>query len=350
MTDELNARGLGAITRPERVRAYDKLHLPPYATLSRATVIKIGEIVGASEVLVGERSRSTATRCRSTCTADSDRRRPRSAAEVEERGALDELFAVFERVARAARARRGDRRPAPVPPPLEAFEQLRQGTARRAARDAGEFLETALTLHPGYDRARLALWEVRTGQGDHAAALAAARAVSATRRSARRAQFLAGVSLLDLKRYDEAFDGVQGLLADCRRPGRTGRVPPRRSTTTSASCRSAPGRTARRAERRRTIPHQGGRRGPRRPGPAVQPRLRLRRSITTPRAPSTGCAKRCGGPRRRRRALRACRRALSCRGNAVEAAASASSPGQLSSHYEELDERPPPTGRAAARP
>ena len=53
LTDELNARGLGAITRAERIRAFEQLHLPPYATLSRATVIKIGEIVGASEVIVG---------------------------------------------------------------------------------------------------------------------------------------------------------------------------------------------------------------------------------------------------------------------------------------------------------
>ena len=54
MTDDLNARGLGAITRAARERAYDQLHLPPHAALSRATVIKVGEIVGAIQVIVGD--------------------------------------------------------------------------------------------------------------------------------------------------------------------------------------------------------------------------------------------------------------------------------------------------------
>ena len=73
------------------------------------------------------------------------------------------------------------------------------------------FLEAALKLDPGYDRARLALWEVRTSQGDHAAALAAARAVDAASPDARRARFLSGVSLMSLKQYDEAFTMFKGL-------------------------------------------------------------------------------------------------------------------------------------------
>ena len=59
-------------------------------------------------------------------------------------------------------------------------------------------------------------------QGDHAAALAAARAVPAGSPLARRARFLAGVSLLDLKRYDEAFDAFKALVD-------VAPVPPRRN-------------------------------------------------------------------------------------------------------------------------
>jgi hypothetical protein len=44
-----------------RERAYDQLHLPPNAVLSRATVIKVGELVGAAQVIVGEVA-STGTR------------------------------------------------------------------------------------------------------------------------------------------------------------------------------------------------------------------------------------------------------------------------------------------------
>src|ERR687892_35787 len=54
LADDVNARGLGAITRPVRERAYEQLHLPANAVLSRATVIKVGEIVGASQVIAGE--------------------------------------------------------------------------------------------------------------------------------------------------------------------------------------------------------------------------------------------------------------------------------------------------------
>ena len=52
---------------------------------------------------------------------------------------------------------------------------------------------------------------MRTSQGDHAAALAAARAVGATSPDARRAKFLAGVSLMSLKQNDEAFTVFKGL-------------------------------------------------------------------------------------------------------------------------------------------
>ena len=42
LADELQARGVGAITRDERVRAFEQLHLPLSASLSHATVIKVG--------------------------------------------------------------------------------------------------------------------------------------------------------------------------------------------------------------------------------------------------------------------------------------------------------------------
>src|ERR671921_534713 len=53
IADELNSRGVSAIRRAERVNAFEELHLPAAATLSRATVIKVGQLVGASEVVVG---------------------------------------------------------------------------------------------------------------------------------------------------------------------------------------------------------------------------------------------------------------------------------------------------------
>ena len=53
LAEELNARGLSAITRDERVRAFEQLHLPALVSLSHATVIKVGLLAGAAEGVVG---------------------------------------------------------------------------------------------------------------------------------------------------------------------------------------------------------------------------------------------------------------------------------------------------------
>jgi Flp pilus assembly protein TadD/TolB-like protein len=208
IADDVNARGLGAITRPGRERAYDELHLPPSARLSRATVIKVGELVGASQVIVGE------------VALDGDeisvRARPiridvgRAENEIAERGKSADLFAIVQRVARRVVPGGTDAASASAPS-LQAFEQYVKGLLAEQPASQISFLEAALKLDPGYDRARLALWEVRTARGDHAAALAAARAVAATSPDERRARFLSGVSLMALKQNDEAYTTLRAL-------------------------------------------------------------------------------------------------------------------------------------------
>jgi Flp pilus assembly protein TadD len=210
IADDVNARVLGAITRPSRERAYDQLHLPPNAVLSRATVIKVGELVGAAQVIVGEVSVDGA--------ALTVRARPiridvgRADVEVTERGNLGDLFALVRTVARRAVPGGSEPPAGPVRTlSLQAFEQYVKGLLAEQPASRASFLEAALTVDPGYDRARLALWDVRTSQGDHAAALAAARAIGPASPDARRARFLAGVSLMSLKQHDEAFTVFKGL-------------------------------------------------------------------------------------------------------------------------------------------
>ena len=219
LEDELNLRGLGAISRDERVRAFEELHLPLSASLSHATVIKVGHLVGATEVIVGSVAleggvlRVDAHSIR----IDVGRLQP----DVSERAPLTDLFAIFDRLARRlAPESRVDTAATRPHPPLDAFENYIKGLIAERPASQAAFLETAARLFAGYDRAELALWEVRTNQADHAAALAAARAVSASSPLARRARFLAGVSLLDLKRYDEAFDLFKGWIAET--PGAEG--------------------------------------------------------------------------------------------------------------------------------
>src|SRR5437773_2743975 len=53
ITDDLNEFGADAITRDERRHAFERLQVPPAAALTDATVIRIGQLVGASSVVVG---------------------------------------------------------------------------------------------------------------------------------------------------------------------------------------------------------------------------------------------------------------------------------------------------------
>lgn len=216
LADELNAIGVPAITRAERARAFEQLHLPPSAPLSRATVIKVGELVRAAEVIVGSYrlDGSELTVQAHPIRIDVGRLQPN----VSERGQLPDFFGIHERLAR---------RLAPTPtttstteprPSLDAFENYVKGLIAESSAAQAAFLETAIKQFPKYDRAYLALWDVRTDQEDHAAALAAARAVPPDARRARRAKFLAGVSLIHLKRLDEAFDTFKALVEDAPVP------------------------------------------------------------------------------------------------------------------------------------
>ena len=84
----------------------------------------------------------------------------------------------------------GNEAPALRPPSLQAFEPYVKGLVAEQPATQVTFFETALKADPAYHRARLALWETLTAEGDHAAALAAAKAVPADAPQSRRAQFL----------------------------------------------------------------------------------------------------------------------------------------------------------------
>jgi tetratricopeptide (TPR) repeat protein len=208
LTEDLNARGINAIPRAARVQAFDQLHLPLAASISRATVIKVGQIVGASKVIVGDLEFEGDTLIVRATPIRLDV--GRADADVTERGELHDLFGVFARLSKrlepgGSASVEGER------PPLEALEPYVKGLLAESPATQATFLGTALERYPQYDRARLALWQVRTEQGDHEAALAAARAVPATSPLSRRARFAAGVSLLELEQYQAAFDAFKAL-------------------------------------------------------------------------------------------------------------------------------------------
>lgn len=210
LTDDLTALGADAITRQERRQALDRLQVPASVALTDATVIRIGQIVGAAQVVVGSlqlENDALVVRTRSI-TLEAGR----VVVDVTERGPLPDVFMTFERIAR--RIAPSSATPAEVEaqhPPLAVFEDFVKGLLAATPATAVGYLNAALTGQPAFDRARLALWDVYAEQGDHEQALAEVERVPAGSAWARRARFLGGLSQLNLKKYDEAFATFKAL-------------------------------------------------------------------------------------------------------------------------------------------
>lgn len=211
LTNHLVSRGVPAMSRDERLRAFDSLRVPATARLSHATVIRVGQIVGATRVVVGSCAIAGDTltvRARSILI-DNGGLSP----EVVESGPLANLFDIYERVAR--RVSEGlPVGPGSAPighPPVAAFEQYIKGLLAEAPEMKLSFLGEAVRLAPDLMSARLEMWAVHNAIGEHQNALAAIRQIPETHALAREASFLASVSLVQLSRYQEAFDELTAM-------------------------------------------------------------------------------------------------------------------------------------------
>jgi tetratricopeptide (TPR) repeat protein len=214
LSDSLLALGEPVMRRDERLHSFDLLRVPVVAGLSHATIIRVGQIVGASSVIVGTFSLAgdTLTVRAQPILLDSGLSGP----EVSESGPLDDIFDIYDRL--AVRLVPGSSSAAVQlensHPPIAAFEQFIKGLLAEMPRSKLSFLNEALRLAPGLQRARIAAWDVYNDLGEHDRALAVVRQVPAGHRLARRARFLASISLLELKRYQEAFDELTKLNAE----------------------------------------------------------------------------------------------------------------------------------------
>jgi tetratricopeptide (TPR) repeat protein len=214
LSDSLLALGQPVMRRDERLHSFDLLRVPVVAGLSHATIIRVGRIVGASSVIVGTFSLAgdTLTVRAQPILLDTGLSGP----EISESGPLDDIFDIYDRLAvrlvpgsssAAVQLENGH-------PPIAAFEQFIKGLLAEMPTSKLSFLNEALRLAPGLQRARIAAWDVYNDLGEYDRALAAVRQVPAGHRLARQARFLASVSLLELKRYQEAFDELTKLNAE----------------------------------------------------------------------------------------------------------------------------------------
>ncbi len=214
--DALRAMQLPALTRVERVRAFEEANLPTAGRLSLASLVRVGHLVLASDLVVG-----TVRLSGEELVIDARRIRLDTGRLVEQttdRAPLPELFALHDRVARRLMGRQPTAGGTPAatgaataPVQLGAFENYIKGLIAEQPAAQIRFLQAALRIAPRDARTHLALAEVYADQGDHTRALAEAQAVPATAPLGRRARFLAARSLVELARLDEAFQTFRGL-------------------------------------------------------------------------------------------------------------------------------------------
>lgn len=210
LTRDLGRYGAAAVSRDERVKAFERLGLPPSAPLSQATVIRVGQLIGAAHAAVGiytVENRLVRLRVR-TIRLDTGS----LLEEIVEQGPVERLFALVEGLARRMVAGADGRAPAPADERvLPAFELYVKGLTAETPGAQIRLLQAALARAPGDDEARLALWQVHTAQGEHERALAAVAKVAPGARLAHRARFLAALSELSLGRHEAAFDALKTL-------------------------------------------------------------------------------------------------------------------------------------------
>lgn len=217
IAEGLSSAGVGALSRDERLAAFDELNLPMTSALTRATMIRVGELIGASEIVFGDLHLGDTLQVHARMIRLAA---GRETAAIADQAAMTDIFPLFARVAGRVAAQTGRLRPNATPQTrplaLDAFESYMKGLVATTPATQQRFLETAARQAPTDPRVLMALWGVYSAQELYDKALAAANAVTGDAAVVRRAHFAVALSLIDLKRYDGAFQALNALYSDGR--------------------------------------------------------------------------------------------------------------------------------------
>jgi len=206
----LEARGLEVFDRETRFDALEQLQLPPQAPVSRASALRVGELLGAGTVVVGTYAMSgTAVEIHARGLTLS----PLGLSpEVTASRPIRDIFEAMGSVADALAGPMASSSAWSTPPSVAAFAAMVQGLMADTPNEQERYLQASLKLAPDYAEARLALWALMRASGRHRAALAVVGPVAPACRLAKQARYAAALSRVDLKRYDEAFRELRTML------------------------------------------------------------------------------------------------------------------------------------------
>jgi tetratricopeptide (TPR) repeat protein len=213
VSDELQAAGVLVITREQRVRMFEEMLLPQNVPLTRATIIRAAQMLGAAHVVSGavELTGDEIVLRARALRLEAGQLQP----EVVERGEVQDVLAVARRVAARLASQMGvgatPRAPTAAAPPLDAFEWYIKALLAEEPEAQQRLLRASLERFPRYDRALLALWDVEMARGNPAAALAAVKKVDEGAPLRPEAQFRAALSHIELEQFDEAFALLRAL-------------------------------------------------------------------------------------------------------------------------------------------
>ena len=96
------------------------------------------------------------------------------------------------------------------------FELYVKGLVAETPATALAFLEQTLKAAPQFDRARLAIWDIHSEASDYSSALDVVSAIRAESRFSREGRFRRALSLMRLKRFDDALETLRAMQTEER--------------------------------------------------------------------------------------------------------------------------------------
>lgn len=218
--ETLATEGILVLDRESRAEAYRRLAIRPYVQLTRATVIKLGEVLDAERVVYGSFKVSAAPGEPSPAGEQSlqlavrvlDLRRLKQSTEESATGALEDLAEVQNRLAWQTMRLLADRGGAPSeeqlrrrrPVRLDALESYIRGLLASAPDQKHRFFTQAVRLDEGFSQPCLELGRLLWNSKDYRVAAGWLERVAPDAPNYMEARFLLGLCRYRLGEYGKA--------------------------------------------------------------------------------------------------------------------------------------------------